>query len=240
MADRVVAVAVERAPQVAAVAEAEAAAEAAASAAEGAASAAAAPRGAGEMPALSAEDRARIHAAKAAIEQRTAAELAVVVVPVSDHYPFVGLVWAAAAALVVAAIVALVAPDLELLEALAIQAVALVLFALLFDWMPIRLFLTPRHLKHARARQLAHREFAAHIIGGAPHRNRVLLFVSLGERHVQIIADRGTHALVPEGTWDRIVAEFLAKVKAGAAADGILAAIAACGPVLEEHHPPAR
>jgi putative membrane protein len=192
------------------------------------------------MAALGADDRARIRAAKAAVEQRTAAELAVVVVPVSDHYPFVGLVWAAAAAFGVAVIVTLVAPDLEPVEALAIQAVALVLFALLFDWMPVRLRLAPRHLKHARARQLAHREFAAHIISGAPHRNRVLLFVSLGERYVEIIADRGTHALVPEGTWDRIVAEFLAKVKAGAVTDGVLAAIAACGQVLETHHPAAR
>ncbi|HXA70790.1 MAG TPA: TPM domain-containing protein, partial [Stellaceae bacterium] len=192
------------------------------------------------MEALGADDRARIHAAKAAVEQRTAAELAVVVVPVSDRYPFVGLVWAAAAAFGVAVIVALVAPDLEPVEALAIQAVALVLFALLFDWMPVRLRLAPRHLRHARARQLAHREFAAHVVSGGAHRNRVLLFVSLGERYVEIIADRGTHNIVPEGTWDRIVAEFLAKVKAGAVADGVLAAVAACGQVLETHHPPAR
>jgi uncharacterized membrane protein len=38
------------------------------------------------MEALGADDRARIHAAKAAVEQRTAAELAVVVVPVSDRF----------------------------------------------------------------------------------------------------------------------------------------------------------
>jgi len=186
---------------------------------------------------LTQDEQARIHAAKTAVEQRTAAEFAVVVVPVSDRYPFVGLVWAAVAALAVALIVALVAPDIELIEALAVQVVALVVFALAFDWMPIRLRLVSRHHKNTRARQLAHREFAAHIIGGGPHRNRVLLFVSLGERYVEILADRDTHALVPEGTWDRIVAEFLAKVKAGAAADGILAAIAACGTVLETHHP---
>src|SRR4029077_3998406 len=100
--------------------------------------------------------------------------------------------------------------------------------------------LAPRHLRHARARQLAHREFAAHVVSGGAHRNRVLLFVSLGERYVEIIADRGTHNIVPEGTWDRIVAEFLAKVKAGAVADGVLAAVAAGGQVLETHHPPAR
>jgi len=191
-------------------------------------------------PALTADEQARIHAAKAAVEQRTSAEFSVVIVPQSDRYPYVGLAWAAAAALLVALVVALIGPDIELLEALAIQVVALVAFALLFDWMPVRLHLVSRHHKHARARQLAHREFAAHTAGGGPHRNRVLLFVSLGERYVEILADRDTHKLVPEGTWDRIVAAFLAKVRAGAVADGVLAAIDACGKVLEMHHPPTR
>lgn len=192
------------------------------------------------MHALSPDEHARIHAAKAAVEQRTAAEFSVLVVPVSDRYPYVGLVWAAAAGLLIALAVALIGPDIELLAALAIQVVAVVLLALLFDWMPIRLHLVSRHHRQARARQLAHREFAAHLVSGGEHRNRVLLFVSLGERYVEIIADRGTHKLVPEGAWDRIVAEFLAKVKAGAVADGILAAIDACGQVLEKHHPPGR
>jgi len=187
--------------------------------------------------ALTSEEQAFIHAAKSAVEQRTAAEFSVAVVPISDRYPYVGLAWAAAAALLVALGVALIGPDIELIEALAIQVVALVVFALLFDWMPVRLCLVSRHHKNGRARQLARREFAAHIAGGGPHRNRVLLFVSLGERYVEILADRDTHKLVPEGTWDGIVAAFLAKVRAGAVADGILAAIDACGKVLETHHP---
>ena len=39
------------------------------------------------MRALTHDEQARIHAAKAAVEQRTSAEFAVVVVPLSDRYP---------------------------------------------------------------------------------------------------------------------------------------------------------
>jgi putative membrane protein len=187
--------------------------------------------------ALSTDDQARIHAAKTAVEQRTAAEFAVVVTRASDRYPLYGFAWAALGALGITGISALAWPDLDVWDVLLIQVAALIVLALLLDWMPIRLWLVPRHIKHARARQLAHRELAAHIIAGGAHRNRVLLFVSLGERYVEVLADRGTHGLAPEGTWDAIVAEFLAKVKAGEVADGILAAIAACGAVLEKHHP---
>jgi len=186
---------------------------------------------------LSHDERARIEAAKSAIEQRTAAEFTVVVTHASDRYPFVGLVWAALGALSITAIAAMIWPDLDIVDALTIQVPALIALALLFDWMPVRLLLVPKRTKNARARQLAHREFASHIVGGGAHRNRVLLFVSLGERYVEILADRGTHALVPEGTWDKIVAEFVGAVRAGQVADGILAAIAACGKVLETHHP---
>jgi putative membrane protein len=70
-------------------------------------------------------------------------------------------------------------------------------------------------------------------------RHRVLLFVSLGERYVEIIADHETHALAPAGTWNKIVDEFLATVKSGHVTDGVLATIAACGAILKTHHPAA-
>ena len=111
-----------------------------------------------------------------------------------------------------------------------------IVLTLLFDWLPIRLALVPRRVKQGYARMLAQWEFAAHVTL-ASHRNFVLLFVSLGERYVEVIADRGVHAMVPDGTWDKIVSDFLAKVKAGRVADGVLAAVAACGAILKEHHP---
>ena len=63
------------------------------------------------------------------------------------------------------------------------------------------------------------------------------MFVSLGERYVEIVADHETHALAPAGAWNKIVDEFLATVKAGRVADGVLDAIAACGSILKIHHP---
>ena len=59
----------------------------------------------------------------------------------------------------------------------------------------------------------------------------------LGERYVEIIADHQTHALAPDGAWNKIVDRFLTTVKAGRVADGVLDAIAACGAILREHHP---
>ena len=89
--------------------------------------------------------------------------------------------------------------------AILIQMSVLLVLLLLFDWLPIRLWILPMRVKRAHARQLAHREFAAHLAAD-PHRNRILLFVSIGERYVEIIADHKTQELVPEGTGKRSLA----------------------------------
>jgi putative membrane protein len=118
---------------------------------------------------------------------------------------------------------------------IAIQLWFLLVTTLLWDLLPIRLKVVPEQVKHAHARQLAHREFNA--LSGAGKQHRILLFVSLGERYVEVVADHETHALAPVGAWNKIVDEFLATVKDGRVADGVLGAAAACGDILKTNHP---
>jgi putative membrane protein len=184
---------------------------------------------------LTEAERERIHAATAAVESRTSAAFTLAIVPVSERYLLFPLVWGAVLALTATGVLALLDPELGI--GMGFVVALFIALSLVFDWLPLRLRLVPRRAKHAHARQLAHREFAARILAAAPHRNGVLFFVSLGERYVEVIADRDIHARVPEGIWDRIVADFIAAVKAGRLADGFIAAIEACAAVLETHYP---
>jgi putative membrane protein len=185
------------------------------------------------------EEHQRIDAAMAAVERDTAADLCVVVTRVSDRYPLYPVAWAAIAAILLGALISLFRPDIASRSVIIIQLWLLIVLTLLLEWLPARLSIVPKRVKHARAWQLAHREFNAHAIANPKQQHRILLFVSLGERYVEIIADHETHALAPAGTWNKIVDEFLATVKSGRVADGVLAAIAACGAILREHHPAA-
>jgi putative membrane protein len=185
------------------------------------------------------EEHQRIDAAMSAVERDTAADLCVVVTRVSDRYPLYPVAWAAIAAILLGAVVSLFRPDIASRTVITIQLWLLIVLTLLLDWLPARLSIVPKRVKHARAWQLAHREFNAHAMANPKQRHRVLLFVSLGERYVEIIADHETHALAPAGTWNKIVDEFLATVKSGHVTDGVLATIAACGAILKTHHPAA-
>jgi putative membrane protein len=186
---------------------------------------------------LTADERRKIDTAIAAVEYSTSADLDVMVTRASDRYSLYPVVWAGFSALAVAGIAALLKPGVNGRSMIIVEMLVLIVLTALCDWMPIRLWLVPTHVKHTHARQLAHREFHAHFAGDKATRECILFFVSLGERYVEIIADRETHARVPSNVWNKMIGDFTAAVGAGRVADGLLGAIESCGSILKAHYP---
>jgi putative membrane protein len=184
---------------------------------------------------LTHEERFRIHEAVAATERRTSAVFALAIVPVSDRYALFPVVWAAVLALLVTGVAALLWPELGIRIGFVIDAAVFAILLIVLDWLPLRLQIVPNAIKHSHARRLAHREFAVRIVGASHHRNGVLFFVSLGERYVEVIADRNIHGRVPPDTWDKLVGDFVTAVKAGRLAQGFITAVESCGDILETH-----
>jgi putative membrane protein len=185
--------------------------------------------------AFTSEERQRIDDAIQTIEQRTGAALDFMINRASDRYLLYPLIWAGCGALLATVLVALLWPNLDDRETIFIEISILIVLMLAFDWLPIRIWLVPVRVKHAHARQLAHRRFADHVANDDLHRSRILVFVSLAEHYVEIIADHATHALVAGSVWNAIVDEFVAAIRANRVAEGALAALAACGGILERH-----
>lgn len=65
----------------------------------------------------------------------------------------------------------------------------------------------------------------------------VLIFVSLLEHRVEVLADRGINAKVEAGTWHEIVQILTGALKSGHASEGFCKAIARCGEILGTHFP---
>lgn len=178
------------------------------------------------MAALSKDDHARLQAKIADAEKRTGMHLALVVVPVSDRYVMYPLAYGVLFALALGGALALFWPQLPLRSAFVGEAVVFAIFSVVFDWLPLRLLLVPRAIKRARARNFAHREFAARIL--TTHRGGLLLFVSQGERYVELLADRELHGRVGQAAWDRIVGDVTSNAKSKPLVDCLLDAIATC------------
>jgi putative membrane protein len=180
------------------------------------------------VPALTSAERREIHSAADQVYRRCGVEIAVVAVPASDHYRLYPILWASIGALTISAVLALFFRTISLRAAALAQAITWLTLALICEPMPIRVRLVPRHIRRALAHALARHQFAAHMLSGDPSRRFILIFVSIAEHYIEVIADRRTLAATADGTWKAIVANFARTVKAGALANALLEAVERC------------
>src|SRR6185295_9285374 len=104
-------------------------------------------------------------------------------------------------------------------------------------WRPLRMRLVPVAVRRRQASRLAREQFHALGLDRTRGRTGILLFVSVAERYVEILADRAIDEKVPAGTWKEIVAAFTRQVRGGKIADGFVGALTACGTLLVSHFP---
>ena len=101
-----------------------------------------------------------------------------------------------------------------------------ILLVLACEFLPgLHLALVPKRLRHARASRLAHAQFYEQGVQLTREHSGVLLFVSMAERYVEIVADKGIHEKIGEARWQEIVDGFTAKVASGDVAEGFVDAI---------------
>ena len=185
---------------------------------------------------ISKDDRARIRQAVAKAEAGTSGEIFVVVAEASDDYRFIPVLWAT----LVALIVPLPLIYFTLIPASTIYLAQLAVFVVLalgFSHSAIRPAIVPGGVKHGRARALAVQQFLAHGLHTTEARTGVLIFVSLAERHAEIVADAGISSKVDQAAWQAAMDKLITEVRAGRLADGLIAAIEATGAVLARHFP---
>jgi putative membrane protein len=183
------------------------------------------------------QERQQITAAIQAAERRTSGEFVAVVARASDHYLATALFWAVGLALVLPAPLLLVT-HLRFLDIYQLQILAFILLTLLFEFMPgLHMALVPMRVRHARASALAHAQFYDQGVHLTREHSGLLLFVSMTERYVEIVADKGIHERIGAERWQNIVNALVLKVAQGDVSGGFVAAIGACGEAMAEHYP---
>jgi putative membrane protein len=210
---------------------------------------------------LSREDQKRIADAVTAAEEKTDGEFTCVLAQEVSFYREVPLGWAALAALglppllVLAGLERLALADiftswsddslravkdliLRVLSAYSLlQAVIFVAVALVVALPSVRRVMTPGVLKRHRVRMVAHHHFAAsgyRLEQGVPH---ILIFASLKDRRVELVAHKAIHETVGQGLWDAAVAAVTEGMKTGKPADGFVRAIGLCGDAMAKNFP---
>lgn len=186
-------------------------------------------------------DRAQVRDALKQAELHTSGEIVPVVVERSDAHPQSTFAWfliaSACGSVLLEPFLSWRDPHWLILEQLALGAFGWLLALLLPD---LRRMLVSEARAQEMAEEQAFQEFYRQGVHETQGRTGVLLFVSLFERRVVVLADEGIASRVPPQTWDRAKEAILSGIRRGSLRDGLIEGIQASAQELTQHFPAER
>lgn len=193
---------------------------------------------------LNKEERERIRAAVSEAEKNTSGEIVPMIIPASYHYPMADVLGGASLALPVAILLTYflggmlwVGPT-NMWVFMGIFGITFVVFHRVVQrvWPLKRVFISDREIEE-EVEEAALISFFKEELYRTRDETGILIFVSVFEHRVWVLADRGINAKVDQGQWDGIVAHIVAAIKSGQQADAICEAVKEMGGILAEHFP---
>ena len=193
---------------------------------------------------LADEERARVDAAVKEAEKMTAGEIVVMIISASYEYPMANVIGAAAFALPLALILTpltgawLWIGGQNMWLFLGFLTVFFILFHEIIKRIPwLKRFFISRKEIDDEVEEAAITKFFDRDLYRTRDETGVLVLISVFERRVWVLADRGINAKVKEGQWDEIVNMITDGIRQKRAADAICAAVGKIGTLLASHFP---
>ncbi len=193
---------------------------------------------------LSDDERSRVNKAVEAAEKQTAGEIVVMIIAASYQYHLANVIGAAAFALPLALILTpftgawLWIGGQNMWLFLGLLTVFFILFHQVIKRSPWlkRFFISQREID-AEVEEAAMTQFFDQGLYRTRDQTGVLVLISVFERRVWILADRGINAKVAHGQWDDIVNMITGGIRQKRSADAICAAVEKIGVLLKTHFP---
>ena len=183
-------------------------------------------------------DKMQIREAVRAVEKGTSGEIATMVVEHSAGYLEAEVLGGVLVSGLVALVIAVASQHVTIWTFVPIVCALYFPARLLFIRFP-RLkipFVNKTRLMHA-VRERAVRAFYERGLYRTRDENGILIFISLLERKVWIIGDKGVDRQIPQETWQAYALEVSVGIREGRACDALCSVIGSCGRVLMERFP---
>jgi putative membrane protein len=183
-------------------------------------------------------EREAIRAAVEVAESGTAGEIATIVVDQSDSYHEGEILGAVLVAGFVAVIACVAFHHVTIWSFIPVVFLSFYPVRYLFRRLPhLKLpFVARRRLAHA-VRDRAVRAFFEKGLHRTRDESGILIFISLLERKVWILGDRGINEKIPLHVWHALARELSAGIREGRPCETLCAVIARCGEHLATHFP---
>ena len=187
---------------------------------------------------LTAGERLQIEARIAEAEKRTSGEIVVMVVPSSYHYPLASMTGSSLLAVLLGIAVALLAGRESMWFFLEVFGFSFIVLHELIKRIPFlkRFFVTASDMKE-EVEEAAIQSFYHRNINLTVDHTGILIYISLFEHNVRVIADQGINAKVDRNVWQEIVDTIICGIKSKGQAAAICAAVDRCAEILAAHFP---
>lgn len=184
------------------------------------------------------EERERIRLAVATAEKATSGEIATMVVARSDRYQEAILLASVLGAALTALIAAVASQHVTIWSYLPLTIILYFPLYLLIKRTPClqRPFISGRRLNEA-VQARAVQAFYEKGLYRTRDETGILLFISIFERKVWILGDRGINARIPAESWQQLVQLLTTGIREDRACEALCNVIAHCGEELARHFP---
>lgn len=191
---------------------------------------------------ISESEQTRIQKAVEQAELRTLGEIVPVIRRASDAYLWVPFFWGVTfflVSLVVWALLFFQSPwEISIPLMFVTQTGALALGMTIGTSPTVKHWTVPRHRQALSAERQCFADFVRLGLTETELRSGVLIFLSLLERRVIILGDKGIHTKVPAGYWDELVKKLVSGIQGGKVTESLCDVIGEVGERLAGYFPP--
>jgi putative membrane protein len=183
-------------------------------------------------------EKEKIRQAVGEAEKSTTGEIAVMVVDESDRYRDAEILGALLMSGLVSVILSLALHHITIWFYIPAVTVLFFPFWYLFRQMPqLKLALVSHHRADGAVRDRAILSFYEKGLHRTRNETGILIFISLLERRVWILGDKGINEKIEPDFWGSLVGELTSGIRDGRALDALCAIVAKCGAELAGHFP---
>jgi putative membrane protein len=187
---------------------------------------------------LTSDQQTAIRAAVSKAEAHTSGEIVPLLVAQSDDYREAAVQAAAVIAAALALALALVIHDTSVWFFLPAAFVLYFPALIAVRRLPrLKLAFTPAARVNEAVRRRAMRAFYENGLQRTRDENGVLIFISLLERKVWILGDRGINAVIPPERWIALASTLTSGIRQGQLTGALVGIIAEMGDILRQHFP---
>ncbi|WP_319582786.1 TPM domain-containing protein [uncultured Pseudodesulfovibrio sp.] len=171
-------------------------------------------------------------------ESSTSGEIVPVIATMSYEYPRAGLIGSLIFGALAAVALTLALGREDMWVFLALFLALFFCFSRLFDAIPVlkRPFISKREM-HEEVAEAAFTAFHAHGLHNTRDKTGIILYVSVFERSVQVLADKGINDLVNPLAWEEVVTMVTSGIRAGKPGEALCKGVTRCGEMLTERFP---